>query len=74
MGESKRGGGSGRRPRADQVLRQLVADYSSQGVDVAEIRAQRITQGVYAIEVHEHGGGDPERFFLATTPEGEKVL
>jgi hypothetical protein len=64
MGESKRGEGSGRRPRADQVIRRLVAEYSSQGIQIGEIKVQRITSGLFAVDIFEHGGYPPERFIL----------
>jgi hypothetical protein len=71
MGESKEGEGRGRSPNTDQVLRQLVADYSQQGIVIGEIRLQRITTGVFACTVLEHGGYPPERFIVTTTKEAE---
>jgi hypothetical protein len=42
-----------------------VDDYKSQGIEVAEIRIQRVTEGLHAVEVLEHGQQDPERYFLS---------
>jgi hypothetical protein len=66
MGESKGGRGGSEAFEPTRVLRQLADDYSAAGISVASISMQRVTEGVFAVSVQEHGAQEAETFFVRT--------
>ncbi len=65
MGESREGGGAEHSVATDRVARALALDAIKSGRDLAQCTVQRITAGLYTVEIYFHGEPVAERFLYA---------
>jgi hypothetical protein len=65
VGESREGGGSIRQDATDKVARTVVLDALKSGRELSQLTVQRVTEGVYTVELYIHGEPEPERYMYA---------
>ncbi len=65
MGDSRGGGGAKHSEATDRVARALARDTIKSGRPLAQCTVQRITEGLYMVEIIVHGESRPERFLYA---------
>ncbi len=65
MGESKRGGGRGRQDSTDKVARAVVRDTLKSGRELSQLSVQRLTEGLFMVELFVHGEPVAERYIYA---------
>ncbi len=65
MGESRRGGGRGRQDSTDKVARTVVRDTLKSGRELSQLTVQRLTEGLFMVELFVHGEPVAERFLYA---------
>ncbi len=65
MGESRERGERGRQAALDRVARAVALDAVESERDVSRIVVQRVTEGLYTVEVSCHGEPEIERFVYA---------
>jgi hypothetical protein len=65
VGESREGGGAEHSVATDRVARALALDTINCGRPLAQCTVQRITEGLYMVEIIVHGEARPERFLYA---------
>jgi hypothetical protein len=65
MGEDKEGGGSGRQAATDKVARTVVLDTLKSGRILSQLTVQRLTEGLYMVELFVHGEPVAERYMYA---------
>lgn len=65
MGDKRGGEGGGQGPTPEDLAAAIAADCFEAGVEVGHVKVQRVTQGVYMVEVYEHGIHTPESFFYS---------
>lgn len=69
MGKSKGGGEEAARPTTVAIIRHLAQQLKEDKREPASIRVQRVTEGLYAVEIVAHGEQDPEAYMLRLTGE-----
>jgi hypothetical protein len=65
VGESRERGERGRQAELERVARAVALDTVESGRDVSRIVVQRVTEGLYTVEVSCHGEAECERFVYA---------
>ncbi len=65
MGDKGGGGGAEHSVATDRVARALALDTIKCGRQLAQCTVQRITEGLYMVEIIVHGEARPERFLYA---------
>lgn len=70
MGEIKGGEGGTRRVTTDLIARAIARQAQNDEREVAQIKVQFLTEGLYAVEIYERGIHEPEAFFLNVADEG----
>jgi hypothetical protein len=65
MGEDRWGGGSGRQAATDKVARTVVLDTLKSGRILSQLTVQRLTEGLYMVELFVHGEPVAERYMYA---------
>jgi hypothetical protein len=65
VGESREGGGSDRQEATDKVARTVVRDTLKSGRELSQLTVQRLTEGLYMVELFVHGEPVAERYLYA---------
>jgi hypothetical protein len=65
VGESREGGGRGRQDSTDKVARTVVRDTLKSGRELSQLTVQRLTEGLFMVELFVHGEPVAERFLYA---------
>lgn len=66
MGESRGGGREAAGLPVIQAVTDLVLKFNEGGRELGRLHIQRTTQGVYSVDVYEHGSEDWETLFIGT--------
>ena len=65
MGKSKGGGEETAKQSTTSVLKLLQASLESEEREPSMIKIQRVTEGLFAVEIVVHGEHEPEAYFLS---------
>jgi len=64
MGKSKGGGGAERSVATSNIASLVASQLADEKREPSEIKVQRLTVGLFAVEVKVHGEQEPERYMI----------